>query len=100
MVFPGHTHLHFGHSFVYYNENKSVLLCKLLNCLSVHTNIELSQNNFCYSRSIVGYVKFRKPMTSNLQAGLHFRVALEHMHLIGMHFVLHKLQIAERTQLG
>ena len=32
MVFPGHTLLHFGHFFVYYNQKKSVLLCKLLNC--------------------------------------------------------------------
>ena len=29
-------------------------------------------------------------MTSNLQAGVHFRDALEHLHLIDMHFVLHK----------
>ena len=29
-------------------------------------------------------------MTSNLQADVHFRDALEHLHLIDMHFVLHK----------
>ena len=29
-------------------------------------------------------------MTSNLQAGVHFRDALKHLHLIDMHFVLHK----------
>ena len=29
-------------------------------------------------------------MTSNLQAGVHFRDPLEHLHLIDMHFVLHK----------
>ena len=29
-------------------------------------------------------------MTSNLQAGVHFRDALEHSRLIDMHFVLHK----------
>ena len=28
-------------------------------------------------------------MASNLQAGEHFRDALEHLHLIDMHFVLH-----------
>ena len=36
------------------------------------------------------YVRFGKPMTSNLQADVHFRDALEHLHLIDMHFVLHK----------
>ena len=72
---------------VYYNKNKSVFfLCKLLNCLSVHS----SHKNYCYSRSIVEYVRFEKTMTSNLQAGVHFRDALEHLHLIDMHFVLHK----------
>ena len=29
-------------------------------------------------------------MTSNLQADVYFRDALEHLHLIDMHFVLHK----------
>ena len=29
-------------------------------------------------------------MTSNLQAGVHFRDALELLHLIDMHLVLHK----------
>ena len=29
-------------------------------------------------------------MTSNLQAGVHFRDALEHLHLIDMQFVWHK----------
>ena len=29
-------------------------------------------------------------MTSNLQADVHFRDALEHLHLIGIHFFLHK----------
>ena len=29
-------------------------------------------------------------MTSNRQSGVHFRDALEHLHLIDMHFVLHK----------
>ena len=29
-------------------------------------------------------------MASNLQAGVHFRDALEHLHLIDMHFVLHE----------
>ena len=29
-------------------------------------------------------------MSSNLQASVHFREALEHLHLIDMHFVLHK----------
>ena len=29
-------------------------------------------------------------MTSNLQAGVHFRDTLEQLHLIDMHFVLHK----------
>ena len=29
-------------------------------------------------------------MTCNLQADVHFRDALEHLKLIGMHFVLHK----------
>ena len=29
-------------------------------------------------------------MTSNLQAVVHFRDALEHLHLIDMHFDLHK----------
>ena len=29
-------------------------------------------------------------MTSNLQAGVHFKNALEHLHLIDMHFVLHR----------
>ena len=57
MVFPGHTHLYFGHFFVYYNQNKSVLLCKLLKCLSVHSNSELSHNNYCYnSRSILSRI--------------------------------------------
>ena len=28
-------------------------------------------------------------MSSNLQAGVHFKDALEHLHLIDMHFVLH-----------
>ena len=32
--------------FVYCNQNKSALLCKLLNCMSVHSNSELSHNNF------------------------------------------------------
>ena len=41
---------------VYYNQNKSVLLCKLLNCLSVYSNSESSQNNYCYSRSILSRV--------------------------------------------
>ena len=31
-------------------------------------------------------------MTSNLQAGVHFRDALEHLHLSDMHFVLNKQQ--------
>ena len=43
--------LSYGSCLVYYNRKKSVLLCKLLNCLSVHTNSELSHNNYCYSRS-------------------------------------------------
>ena len=29
-------------------------------------------------------------MTSNLQAGVHFRDSLEHLHLIDMYFLLHK----------
>ena len=29
-------------------------------------------------------------MTQNLQAGVHFRDALEHLYIIDMHFVLHK----------
>ena len=29
-------------------------------------------------------------MTSNLQADVHFRDALEQLHLINMHYVLHK----------
>ena len=37
---------------VYYNQNKSILLCKLVHCLSVHSNSELSLNNYCYSISI------------------------------------------------
>ena len=76
---------------VRYNQNKSVLLCKLLNFLSVHSNSEFSHNIYCYSRSIlVEYVRFRKPMTPNLQADVHFRDALEHLHLLDMHIVLHK----------
>ena len=75
---------------VYYNQNKLVLLCKLLNCLSVNPNCELSHNHYCYSRSIVEYVRFGKPVPSSLQAGVHFRYGLEHVHLIDMHFVLHK----------
>ena len=43
--------LSYGSCLVYYHRNKSVLLCKLLNCLSVHPNSELSHNNYCYSRS-------------------------------------------------
>ena len=33
-------------------------------------------------------------MTSNLQADVHFRDALEHLYLIDMHFVLYK-QLAD-----
>ena len=38
----------------------------------------------------VEYVRFGKPTTTNLQAGVHFRDALEHLYLIDMLFVLHK----------
>ena len=31
---------------VYNNQNKSELLCKLLYCFSVHSNSELSHNNY------------------------------------------------------
>ena len=47
----------------------------------------------------VEYVRFGKPMTSNLQAGVHFRDALEHLHLIDMHFVLHRQLMAACTRL-
>ena len=50
---------------VYYSQNKSVILCKLLNCLSVHSNSCLSHNNYCYSRSIVEYVRCGKPKASS-----------------------------------
>ena len=33
-------------------------------------------------------------MTSNLRAGMHYRDALDHLHLIDMHFVLHKQLIS------
>ena len=38
----------------------------------------------------VDYVRFGKPMTSYLQADVQFRDALEHLHLIDMHFFLHR----------
>ena len=36
------------------------------------------------------YVKFGKPLTSKLKADVHFRDALEHLHVIDMQVVLHK----------
>ena len=50
----------------------------IINCLSVHSNSELT-----------GYVRFGKPMAPNQQAGVHFRDALERLHLINTHCVLH-----------
>ena len=77
---------------VYYNQNKSVLSCKLLNCLSVHSNCELYHNNYCYnSRSILSRTcKIWKTNDIKPQTDVHFRDALEHFHLLDMPFFLHK----------
>ena len=55
----------------------------IINCLSVQSNSELS-----------GYVRFRKPMAPNIQTGVHFRNALERLHLINTRFVLHSQLIS------
>ena len=78
---------------VYLNQNQSVLLCNLLlKLLSVQSSSELSLTTIIAITDIlqVDCVRFGKPMKSNLQADVHFRDALEHLHLIDMHFVLHE----------
>ena len=42
----------------------------------------------------VGYVEFLPPMASHPQAGVHFRNAVEHLHLTDMRFILHPLLIS------
>ena len=41
----------------------------------------------------VGYVGFLPPMASHLRAGVHFRNAIDHLHLTDMRFILHPLLI-------
>ena len=53
-------------------------------CISTHTIIDIADLFY------VEYVRFGRPITPNLQADVHFRDDLEHLHLIDMHFVLHK----------
>ena len=86
-IFWSHS-LIFWSFLVYYNKDKSVLLCKLLNfCQCTQTVNYLTTIIALADLFRVEYVRFGKPMTSNLQADVHFRDALEHLHLIDMYFV-------------
>ena len=60
-------------------ENINQFLCKLLNCLQCTQTVNLTTSTI---------FKIRKPITSNLQAGVDFRDALVYLHRIDMHFVL------------
>ena len=62
-----------------YNQNKSVFLCKLLNCVQCTQAV-----NFTTSR-IFKYLRIGKQIISNLQAGVEFRDTLEYLHHIDMH---------------
>ena len=91
MVFPGHTLLHFGHFlFITIRINQFFCVSCLTFCQCTQTVIFFSLVIAIADLFLVEYVRFRKPMTPNLQADVHFRDALEHLHLLDMHIVLHK----------
>ena len=91
MVFPSSTHLRFNH-YLFITIKINQLFCGscLTVCQCTQTVYYLTSINVLAYLFKVEYVKFEKPTTSNLQASVHFRYALEHLHFIDMHFVLHE----------
>ena len=91
MVFPGHPHLHFVHFlFITIKINQLFCVSCLTFCQCTQTINYLTTIIVISDLFEIEYVKFGKPMASNLQADVHFRDALEHLHHIDIHFVLHK----------
>ena len=91
MVFPGHFRLYFGH-FLFITIRINQFFCGscLTFCQCTQTVNFLTTGIAIADQFCVEYVRFRKPMTPNLQADVHFRDALEHLHLLDIHIVLHK----------
>ena len=91
VLFPGHSHLRFGHFlFITIKINQFFCAFCLTVCQCTQTVNTLTKITAISDLFYADYVRFGEPMTSNLQADVQFTDALEHLHLIDMHFLLHK----------
>ena len=76
---------------LYFNQNRSAPLCKLV---SDNSLFAVNSMNYFTAKILHMLLEIDPAMASYPQAGVHFRTAVEHLRLTDMPFILHSLVIS------